>query len=133
MGEKKTHCQSLVTNGFIFMVPVLDYIKLSCWPKGSSGNHQIIQSVPSYSLQTDGKAPLLKTLFAQLIEHGKNRADAYIEPPSLTFSIFGTGRKVLCKLPKRKHKHQARHEPFIYSGVLPARYIRAMVAQSSWE
>lgn len=51
----------------------LDYIQLSCLPEGSYGNPQTtlpIAKTIGCSSRNDGKIPLLKTIPAQLTEHG---------------------------------------------------------------
>jgi len=60
------------------------------------------------------------------------RAVAYMEPSLLCSSCLWY-RKVLCMLSREKCKHHTSHKPFIYNGVLSAKYTRAMVAQSLWE
>lgn len=47
---------------------------MSCWPKGAYENLQITQGIVKVigcSLQTDGKAPLLKTIPTSLTVHGE--------------------------------------------------------------
>ena len=54
-----------------FPVPGMDYIELSCWPKGSHGNPhpQAVAKIIGCSPQTDDKALLLNTTPIQLTEH----------------------------------------------------------------
>jgi hypothetical protein len=48
----------------------MNYIKLSCWPKGSYVNPKTNQAI-NCTPQTDAEATMLKIMPTQLIEHGE--------------------------------------------------------------
>ena len=63
---------------------------------------------------------------------GRSPTCAYIEPSTLCASIVGIGRYSV-GYHKRNGNTKQTTDLFIYSGVLPAKYAKAMVTQSLWE
>ena len=83
------------------------------------------------SPQTDGQAPLLETTPTQLIKHGEVQlvpTESFHHCTQGSFVQEGT----LSATKGETHTNPAAN-PLSYNGVLPARYARAMVAQSLWE
>lgn len=69
--------------------------ELSCWPRGSHENLQTAQAIAKAKvccLQTEIKAPLLRTNPHRIYWIWRSRTDVYMEPSALSLSLFGTER-----------------------------------------
>jgi hypothetical protein len=117
----------------------MSYImQLSCWPRWSHKNSQTTQAVIkaiNCTLQTDHKAPLLKTTPMQLIKHGDI---VLLSTQSLHLYLLtnahGSSRYSACYQRTKKSANPDTN-PLIYTADLPAGCIDVdgVVTQSSLE